>query len=85
MKPRKYPYSGRQRLVRKEMPRLINLGNIAINSELVQYIDFIKKLGPNQSLLIIRINKLLSYREKEIRILMDIDRVVARLNQYSDN
>ncbi|MGC4441527.1 hypothetical protein ABXW85_21970, partial [Streptococcus suis] len=61
------------------------LGNIAINSELVQYIDFIKKLGSNQSLLIIRINKLLSYREKEIRVLMDIDRVVARLNQYSDN
>lgn len=84
MKPRKYPYS-EQRLVRKEMPKFINLGNIAINSELVQYIDFIKKLGPNQPLLIIRINKLLSYREKEIRILMDIDRVVARLNQYSDN
>lgn len=69
MKPIKYPYSGRVKLIRQAMPRLINLGNIAINSELVQYIDFIKKLGPNQTLLIIRINKLLSYREKEIRVL----------------
>lgn len=39
MKPKKYPYSGRQRLVRKEMPRIIVLSYVAFDSGLVDRID----------------------------------------------
>ena len=35
MKPKKYPYSGRQGLTRTGLPRFIQLGNIAIDSKLI--------------------------------------------------
>lgn len=45
MKPRKYPYSGKAKLIRKELPRFIKLGNIALKSELIKHIEAIVFCG----------------------------------------
>ncbi len=70
MRPKKYPYSGKARIVRKEMPRLIKLGNIALKSELIKHIDVAVRLGYGQ------------YEERTIMVYLDFEEVVNILNQY---
>lgn len=82
MKPKKYPYSGRQRLVRKEMPRFVLLGNIAFNSDLVKYIDTMRQGAPNQTIIYFKIPRFFSYEEKQIRVPLPLIEVVKILNQY---
>lgn len=81
MKPCKYPYSGRQRLVRKEMPRFVLLGNVAFNSDLVKYIDTMRQGAPNQTIIYFKIPKFLSHEEKHVRVPLEISEVIKILNR----
>ncbi len=81
MKPRKYPYSGRPKLTRKALPRFIRLGNIAFNSDLVEHIETISQVAPNQTIVYFKIPKFLSYENKHVRVPLKIDEVVRILNQ----
>lgn len=82
MKPRKYPYSGRQRLVRKEMPRIIVLSYIAFDSRLVDRIDTMVQTGISETLITFKIPRFFSYEEKQIRVPLPLIEVVKILNQY---
>ena len=82
MKPRKHPYSGRQRLIRKEMPRFIKLGKIALKSELIEHIEGIAFAGNYQTRLVLKIPRFFNHEEKVIMVQLNIDNVVKILNQY---
>ncbi|HEL2706224.1 TPA: hypothetical protein T7M05_001860 [Streptococcus suis] len=82
MKPRKYPYSGRQRLVRKEMPRFIQLGNIAIDSKLINNIETFEWVGPNETVIHLKTPKLFTYEEKQITVQLKLWQVLKILNRY---
>ena len=81
MRPRKYPYSGRPKLIRQALPRFILLGNVAFNSNLVKYIDTMRQVAPNQTIIYFKIPKFLSHEEKYVRVLLKIDEVVKILNR----
>lgn len=81
MKPCKYPYSGRPKLIRQALPRFILLGNVAFNSNLVKYIDTMRKVAPNQTIIYFKIPKSLSHEEKYVRVPLKIDEVVKILNR----
>lgn len=82
MKPRKHPYSGRQRLVRKEMPRFIQLGNIAIDSKLINNIETFEWVGPNETVIHLKTPKLFTYEEKQITVQLKLWQVLKILNRY---
>lgn len=82
MKPRKYPYSGKQGLVRKEMPRFIQLGNIAIDSKLVNNIEMFEWVGPNETVIHLKIPKFFAYEEKQITVQLKLGQVLQILNRY---
>ena len=82
MKPRKYPYSGRQRLVRKGMPRFIMLSYTAFDSRLVDRIDTMVQTGISETLITFKIPRFFSYEEKQIRVPLPLIEVVKILNQY---
>ena len=82
MKPRKYPYSGRQRLVRKEMSRFIMLSYTAFDSSLVDRIDTMVQTGISETLITFKIPRFFSYEEKQIRVPLPLIKVVKILNQY---
>ena len=81
MKPCKYPYSGRPKLIRQALPRFILLGNVAFNSNLVKYIDTMRQVAPNQTIIYFKIPKFLSHEEKYVRAPLKIDEVVKILNR----
>lgn len=81
MKPRRYPYSGRPKLIRQALSRFILLGNIAFNSDLVKYIDTMRQGAPNQTIIYFKIPKFLSHEEKHVRVPFEISKVVKILNQ----
>lgn len=64
MRPRKYPYSGKARIARKEMPRIIVLSYIAFDSSLVDRIDTMVQTGINETLITFKIPRFFSYEEK---------------------
>lgn len=82
MKPRKYPYSGRQRLVREEMPRFIMLSYTAFDSRLVNHIDNMVQTGVRETLITFKIPRFFAYEEKQIRVNMTLYEVVKILNRY---
>ena len=82
MKPRKYPYSGRQRLVRKEMPRFIMLSYTAFDSRLVNHIDTMVQTGARETLITFKIPRFFAYEEKQIRVNLTLYEVVKILNRY---
>ena len=81
MRPKKYPYSGRLKLIRQALPRFVLLGNAAFNSNLVKYIDTIKQVTPNQTIVYFKIPKILSHEEKYVRVPLKIGEVVKILNR----
>jgi hypothetical protein len=81
MKPRKYPYSGRPKLIRRALPRFILLGDIAFNSDLVKCIDIMRQRTPNQTIIYFKIPKFLSHEEKHVQVPLKIDEVVKILNR----
>lgn len=82
MRPRKYPYSGKARIARKEMPRIIVLSYIAFDSSLVDRIDTTVQTGINETLITFKIPKFFSYEEKQIRVPLPLIEVAKIINQY---
>lgn len=82
MRPRKYPYSGKARIARKEMPRIIVLSYIAFDSSLVDRIDTMVQTGINETLITFKIPRFFSYEEKQIRVPLPLIEVAKIINQY---
>lgn len=82
MKPKKYPYSGKTKIVRKEMPRFIMLSYTAFDSKLIEHIDIMKQTGVEETLIIFRIPKFFTYEEKQVRVNLPLYEVVRILNRY---
>lgn len=82
MKPKRYPYLGKLRIIKKDLSRFVRLGDIAFNKDLVKYIQVIRQVAPNQTIIFLRIPKpFLAHEEKEIRVPLKIVDVVKILNQ----
>lgn len=81
MKPRKYPYSGRQGLTRNGLPRFIQLGNIAIDSKLITNIEMFEWAGPNEAVIYLKIPKFFAYEEKQITVKLKLEQVLQILNR----
>ncbi|HEP3940933.1 TPA: hypothetical protein VCP98_000339 [Streptococcus pyogenes] len=82
MKPKRRPYTGKIRIVRKEMPRFIMLSYIAFDSRLVNHIDTMVQTGISETLITFKIPRFFSYEEKQIRVPLPLIEVVKILNQY---
>lgn len=82
MRPKKYPYSGKARIVRKEMPRFIVLGYVALEIGLIKHIQEMRQVGANETLIVCKIPRLFTYEEKQIRVHLTLSKVVEILNQY---
>ncbi len=82
MKPIRYPYSGKTKIVRKEMPRFIMLSYTAFDSSLVDRIDTMVQTGISETLITFKIPRFFSYEEKQIRVPLPLIKVVKILNQY---
>lgn len=82
MRPRKYPYSGKARIAKKEMPRIIVLSYVAFDSSLVDRIDTMVQTGINETLITFKIPRFFSYEEKQIRVPLPLIEVAKILNQY---
>ncbi|HEP3963929.1 TPA: hypothetical protein VC360_001426 [Streptococcus pyogenes] len=82
MKPKRRPYTGKIRIVRKEMPRFIMLSYTAFDSSLVDHIDTMVQTGINETLITFKIPRFFSYEEKQIRVPLPLIEVVKILNQY---
>ncbi|HEO3953258.1 TPA: hypothetical protein ACG17D_001513 [Streptococcus agalactiae] len=82
MKPNKYPYSGKLKLIRKELPRFILLGYSAFESGLIEHIQEMRQVGANETLIICKIPRFFAYEEKQIRVRLPLWKVVEVLNQY---
>lgn len=82
MKPKRRPYTGKIRIVRKEMPRFIMLSYTAFDSSLVDHIDTMVQTGISETLITFKIPRYFSYEEKQIRVPLPLIEVVEILNQY---
>ncbi|MCY7111035.1 hypothetical protein MK435_09235 [Streptococcus oralis] len=82
MKPKRRPYTGKIRIVRKEMPRFIMLSYTAFDSRLVDLIDTMVQTGISETLITFKIPRFFSYEEKQIRVSLPLIEVVKILNQY---
>ncbi|MFH6616122.1 hypothetical protein QE521_07200 [Streptococcus suis] len=65
MKPKKYPYSGKTKIVRKEMPRFIMLSYTAFDSSLVERIDTMVQTGISETLITFKIPRFFSYEKNK--------------------
>lgn len=82
MKPKRRPYTGKIRIVRKEMPRFIKLSYTAFDSRLVNHIDTMVQTGISETLITFKTPRFFSYEEKQIRVPLPLIEVVKILNQY---
>ena len=82
MKPRKYPYSGKQGLTMAGLPRFIQLGNTAIDSKLINNIEMFEWVGQNETVIHLKIPKSFAYEEKQITVQLKLKQVLQILNRY---
>lgn len=82
MKLKRRPYTGKIRIVRKEMPRFIMLSYTAFDSRLVDRIDTMVQTGISETLITFKIPRFFSYEENQIRVPLPLIKVVKILNQY---
>lgn len=82
MKPKRRPYTGKIRIVRKEMPRFIMLSYTAFDSRLVDRIDTMVQTGISETLITFKIPRFFLYEENQIRVPLPLIKVVKILNQY---
>lgn len=82
MRPKRRPYTGKIRIVKKEMPRFITLSYTAFDSSLVDRIDTMVQTGISETLITFKIPRFFSYEEKQIRVPLPLIKVVKILNQY---
>lgn len=64
------------------MPRFVKLGNIAIDSKFINNIETFEWVGPNETVLHLRIPKFFAYEEKQITVQLKLGQVLNILNQY---
>ncbi|WP_224783686.1 MULTISPECIES: hypothetical protein [Streptococcus] len=70
-------------MIKRELPRLIKLGNIAFKSQLIEYIEAVTYAGYKQTKLVFKIPKpFFNYEEKTITVLLSFEKVVNILNRY---
>ena len=81
MRPKRRPYTGKIRIVKKEMPRFIQLGNIAIDSKLINNIEMFEWVGPNETVIHLKIPKFFAYEEKQITVQLKLGEVLKILNR----
>lgn len=82
MKPKRRPYTGKIRIVRKEMPRFVMLSYTAFDSRLVDHINTMVQTRISETLITFKIPRFFSYEEKQIRVPLPLIEVVKILNQY---
>lgn len=82
MRPRRRPYNGKIKFVKKDLPRFIQLGDMAIESGLVDYITTMRMVGNNETIIHLQIPKFFAYEEKQIRVRLALWKVVKILNQF---
>lgn len=81
-RPTKYPYSGKTKIAKKEMPRFIILGDAALENGLIKNIQIMKQVGPNETLVICKVPSYFYDEEKQIRVNLTLSEIVKILNQY---
>lgn len=82
MRPRRRPYTGKIKIVKKEMPRFIMLSYTAFDSRLVNHIETMVQTGARETLITFKIPKFFAYEEKQIRVNLTLYEVVKILNRY---
>lgn len=83
MRPKRRPYTGKIRILKKEMPRFVKLGSVALCKKMVESIEGIQRENSYTTRLVLKIpGPFFSYEEKTIRVSMEFDKVVSILNQY---
>ena len=82
MRPRRRQYNGKYKFVKKDLPRFIQLGDIAIESGLVDYINTMRMVGNNETIIYLQIPRFFAYEEKQIRVRLALWKVVKILNRY---
>ena len=80
MRPRRRQYNGKYKFVKKDLPRFIQLGDIAIESGLVDYINIMRMVGNNETIIYLQIPRFFAYEEKQIRVRLALWKVVKILN-----
>ncbi|MCW0950273.1 hypothetical protein [Streptococcus anginosus] len=64
------------------LPRFIEFGNIAIDSKLINNIEMFELVGPNETVIHLKIPKLFAYEEKQITVQLRLGQVLKILNRY---
>lgn len=82
MRPKKYPYLGKVKLIRKELPRFIQFADIAFESGLINHIKTMRMESNKKTIIFLQIPKFFAYEEKQIRVRLPLWKVVEILNQY---
>lgn len=83
MRPKRRPYTGKIRILKKEMPRFVKLGSVALCKKMVESIEGIQRENSYTTRLLLKIPRpFFAYEEKTIRVSMAFDEVVSILNQY---
>ena len=82
MRPRRRPYNGKIKYIKKDLPRFIQLGDMAIESGLVDSITTMRMVGNNETIIHLKIPKIFAYEEKQIRVRLALWKVVKILNQF---
>lgn len=71
------------KLIRMQRPRLIVFGDIALNSEKLDYIDRVKFLEPQKTAIFLKIPRFFAaYEEKTIIVKSRFQTVVEKINKY---
>lgn len=82
MRPKKYPYTGKAKLIRKELPRFIQIADIAFESSFINHIKTMRMASNRETIIYLQIPKLFVYEEKQIRVRLPLRKVVEVLNKY---
>ncbi|EPU85067.1 phage protein [Streptococcus agalactiae] len=82
MRPKKYPYTGKAKLIRKELPRFIQIADIAFESSFINHIKTMRMASNRETIIYLQIPKFFVYEEKQIRVRLPLRKVVEVLNKY---
>ena len=69
-------------MTRTGLPRFIQLGNIAIDSKFINNIEMFEWVGPNETVIHLRVPKFFAYEENQITVQLKIGQVLKILNRY---
>ncbi|HFH8114418.1 TPA: hypothetical protein ACJ3I8_001625 [Streptococcus agalactiae] len=69
-------------MTRTGLPRFIQLGNIAIDSKFIDNIEMFEWVGPNETVIHLRVPKFFACEEKQITVQLKLNQVLKILNRY---